>query len=71
MKKKDMYLVLKNQDIEKYLSEEEKKQLNKIIGKIEDGRLDDKKHPSNTYYVCNTDEPTQLLYTKPFLVEKH
>ena len=52
-----MYIVIKTEDAKKYLSQEEKYALDNIIGKISNGRMEDNKHPDNTYYVCNTDEP--------------
>ena len=57
MEKKNMYIVIKRDDAEKYLSQEEIHVLTNMLGKISDGRLDDNKYPNNTYYVCNTDEP--------------
>ena len=55
--KKNMYIVIKRDDAKKYLSQEEIHELVNILGKISNGRMDDNKHPDNTYYVCNTDEP--------------
>ena len=55
--KKNMYIVIKRDDAKKYLSQEEIHALVNILGKISNGRMDDNKHPDNTYYVCNTDEP--------------
>ena len=55
--KKNMYIVIKRDDAKEYLSQEEIHELVNILGKISNGRMDDNKHPDNTYYVCNTDEP--------------
>lgn len=55
--KKNMYIVIKQEDARKYLSREEIHSLINTIGKISNGRMEDNKHPDNTYYVCNTDEP--------------
>ena len=57
IEKKNMYIVIKQDDAKKYLSQEEKHELINILGKISNGRMNDSKHPDNTYYVCNTDEP--------------
>jgi hypothetical protein len=57
MEKKNMYIVIKQEDVKKYLSQEEIHVLINIIGKISNERMKDNKHPDNTYYVCNTDEP--------------
>lgn len=48
--------VLKNDDVEKYLSKRQKKQLEKIEAAIYTGRLNDSKKYNN-YIVCNEDEP--------------
>ena len=55
--KKNMYIIIKRDDAKKYLTQEEIRALVNILEKISDGRMDDNKHPVNTYYVCNTDEP--------------
>lgn len=57
IEKKNMYIVIKQEDAKKYLSQEEIHALINIIGKISNERMEDNKHPDNTYYVCNTDEP--------------
>ena len=50
------YTVIKNTDAEKYLTKYEKLALENICSLIIKGRkMDGKK--SNSYYVCNTDEP--------------
>ena len=50
------FTVLKNEDIEKYSTCEQKDELFKIIYDIELGRFLDNKNPSNTYLIINTDE---------------
>lgn len=51
------HLVLKNSDIEKYLTIEEMNTLQGLIIKIGRGRMLDRKPPINEYYICNLDEP--------------
>lgn len=55
--KENAYIVIKKDDVEKYLSKDDIQFIDNILEKIDDGRLKDNKHPYNTYYVCNTDEP--------------
>lgn len=55
--KENTYIVMKKDDVEKYLSKDEIQSIDDILEKISDGRLEDNKHPCNTYYVCNMDEP--------------
>jgi len=50
------FTVLKNADIKKYLEHEDRLTLAKLIGKIQNGRIEDGKNPNNTYLVINTDE---------------
>lgn len=57
MEKKDTHIVLKKDDINKYLSGSEKNTLTMIENKIISGRLKDGKNPVNQYYIVNTDEP--------------
>ena len=57
MNKKNMYIVIKREDAQKYLSNDEIEKLIYMLEKISDGRVKNNKHPDNTYYVCNTDEP--------------
>lgn len=57
MNKKNMYIVIKRDDAQKYLSNDDIEKLVCMLEKISDGRGKDNKHPDNTYYVCNTDEP--------------
>lgn len=53
----EKFIVLKNADAEKYLTDEEFKALRKLQKKILTGRMSDGKMQNNTYYVVNTDEP--------------
>lgn len=57
IEKKNMYIILKKKDVEKYLSLTDLDNLEDILRKISDGRISENKNPYNTYYVCNTDEP--------------
>ncbi len=57
MIKENTHTVLKNADIEKYLNDSQKKNLQDIIMTIGYGRHDDGKAAVNQYYVCNVDEP--------------
>lgn len=51
------HLVLKMEDIRKYLDVQQLKALDLMIRDIEEGRKKEGKNPLNTYYICNTDEP--------------
>ena len=51
------FIVIKNSDADKYLTEAEKESLSDIMIAIINGRARDGKTPENTYLVCNTDEP--------------
>lgn len=53
----DTHLVLKVEDIEKYLCPAQMDSLNEICNTIAKGRYEDEKHPVNTYFICNKDEP--------------
>lgn len=55
--KNDIYLVLKNDEIIKYLDEDCKAHLDTITGAIASGRQRDGKKPYNGYHVVNKDEP--------------
>jgi hypothetical protein len=50
------HTVFKNDDIKKYLSKRQQKQLSKIEATLNNGRVKDGKK-INSYYICNTDEP--------------
>ena len=51
------HTVLKNADIDKYLTEEDIYYLGVIEAKILYGRSKDNKNPKNNYLVVNMDEP--------------
>lgn len=51
------FIVIKNSDIDKYLTGDEKESLSIALVAIANGRARDGKAPENTYLVCNTDEP--------------
>lgn len=53
----EKFIVLKNADAERYLTDEEFKTLRDLQKKILTGRMSDGKMQNNTYYVVNTDEP--------------
>lgn len=55
--KKNTHVVIKIEDIEKYLTREEIGYLNAFLIQIQQGRQKDGKKPINDYYICNTDEP--------------
>ena len=53
----EKFIVLKNADAEKYLTDEEFKIMRSLQKKKLTGRMSDGKMQNNTYYVVNTDEP--------------
>ena len=55
-KKENTHIVLKFEDIEKYLGEFEQSKLLTFLEDIRDGRLRDGKRENNEYYLCNRDE---------------
>ena len=55
--KTNMFIVIKREDVIKYLTYSERQNLDDILDKITNGRKQDNKNPINYYYVCNTDEP--------------
>lgn len=57
VKKEEKYLVLKLEDIKKYLSEWEAQGLTTAIDVIDGGRVGDGKVGSPSYIICNRDEP--------------
>ena len=57
MNKKDTHIVLKMDDVRKYLSDEQIYELNIISQTIQNGREKDGKNKCNEYYICNVDEP--------------
>lgn len=54
---KEKYIVLKNEDIEKYCKVGDLNALDFIRHRIRAGRENEGKPTNNSYYVCNTDEP--------------
>lgn len=54
------YMVLKTDDVDKYLSESELRKLYEFFDAIADRRQIDGKARGNTYLVVNTDEPYAL-----------
>jgi hypothetical protein len=59
-KMKMKYIILKNEDIEKYVPKFMVNTLEDICKHIEAGRREDGKKPKNTYIVINMDEPYAL-----------
>jgi len=59
------HVVFKWDDIRKYLSKEQRKQLMQINDTIAAGRVNDGKVGENKYYICNQDEP----YAEKVLIE--
>lgn len=57
IKKENTHVVIKREDILKYLEEPEQIALGEMINKIIRGRAKDHKKPINNYYVVNKDEP--------------
>lgn len=55
--KENTHIVIKREDIYKYLSEPELISLEHILHSISIGRAREGKKQDNTYYICNTDEP--------------
>ena len=56
-RKANTHIVIKREDILKYLTDEQIKYLNAVLNTIADGRKNDGKQTDNSYYICNTDEP--------------
>lgn len=54
---KNMYIVLKREDVSNYLSKSEQAALDEMIDRIIRGRKKDNKKPINSYYIVNVDEP--------------
>ncbi len=57
IEKENTHVVVKMEDIFKYLEEPEQIALEKMLNKIIRGRVKDHKKPINNYYVVNKDEP--------------
>ena len=55
-RKANTHIVIKREDILKYLTDEQIKYLNAVLNTIADGRKKDGKKTDNSYYICNTDE---------------
>lgn len=53
----DTHIVIKKEDVLKYLEEPEQIVLEDMLNKIIRGRAKDKKKAVNHYYICNVDEP--------------
>lgn len=54
--KTNTHIVIKREDIFKYLTDDQIKYLDVALKTISDGRKQDGK-TDNSYYICNTDEP--------------
>ena len=54
--KTNTHIVIKREDIHKYLTDNQIKYLYAILNTIADGRKKDGKKTDNSYYICNTDE---------------
>lgn len=54
---KRRFTIIKEQDLERYCSEEQINQLGNILEEIQLGRELDNKNPFNSYVVINLDEP--------------
>jgi hypothetical protein len=57
MLKENTHIVLKKDDVAKYLTKPEQETLGSFMDKIARGRACDGKQPVNYYYICNRDEP--------------
>lgn len=55
--KANTHIVIKREDIFKYLTDNQIKYLDAVLNTIADGRKKDGKKTDNSYYICNTDEP--------------
>lgn len=56
MDKVNTHIVIKREDVQKYLSKNEQQTLDQLLEVVRNGRSSDGKKPTNTYYICNTDE---------------
>ena len=54
--KTNTHIVIKREDILKYLTDNQIKYLDAVLNTIADGRKKDGKKTDNSYYICNTDE---------------
>lgn len=57
IEKVDTHIIIKREDIAKYLNKSEQIALEYILNKIIRGRTNDNKKPVNKYYIVNKDEP--------------
>lgn len=55
--KANTHIVIKKEDIFKYLTDNQIKYLDAALDTIANGRKKDGKKPVNSYYICNKDEP--------------
>lgn len=55
--KTNTHIVIKREDIFKYLTDNQIKHIDDALNIIVDGRKRDGKKTDNSYYICNTDEP--------------
>ncbi len=55
--KANTHIVIKREDILKYLTDNQIKYLDAVLNTIADGRKKDGKKTENSYFICNTDEP--------------
>lgn len=55
--KENTHIVIKREDVFKYLTEVEQVALENILNTISKARHNDGKTDFNSYYICNTDEP--------------
>jgi len=69
--KTNTHIVIKTEDIFKYLTDNQIKHLDAILNTIADGRKKDGKNPNNSYYICNTDEPYADEVLKVILSKVH
>lgn len=53
----DTHIVIKKEDVLKYLEEPEQIALEEMLYRISRSRTEDNKNPFNKYYVVNKDEP--------------
>lgn len=56
MKKQNTHIVIKRDDIKKYLSVRQLNNLQDVLNTIMNGREKDGKNRCNEYYICNVDE---------------
>ena len=61
--KENTHIVIKREDVLKYLTEVEQVALENILNIISKERHNDGKPAFNSYYICNTDEPyAEVVY---------